>query len=104
MQHNEFIYLSHMLDIAIKAREKVEQFDRDYFECDEIFRLTLVYLLQTIGEEGRHISKETQQLYPQILWSQIIGMRHKVVQTIWVLITIWFGTLSLSICYHLLKT
>lgn len=28
-----------MLDMAIKAREKVEQFDRDYFECDENLRL-----------------------------------------------------------------
>ena len=35
--------------------------------------------MQVIGEAARHVSPDLQRANPQIPWSRIIAMRHKVV-------------------------
>jgi uncharacterized protein with HEPN domain len=35
--------------------------------------------VQTIGEAARHVSRDYQTAHSAIPWSDIIGMRHKVV-------------------------
>lgn len=35
--------------------------------------------IEIIGEAGRHVSIEFQEQYPEVPWSEMIGMRNKIV-------------------------
>ena len=79
MRKDDLAYLGHMLDIARKAIEKTRSIQRTDYDQDENLRLALAHLVQIIGEAARRVSSETQRNHPEIPWSDIIGMRHKVV-------------------------
>ena len=79
MPKGDLLYLGHMLDVAAQAISKLEGKEREDYEEDENLRLAVTHLVQMIGEAARRVSPEIQQRYPQIPWSDIIGMRHKIV-------------------------
>ena len=79
MLKDDLVYLGHMLDMAQKAVAKARGIQRANYNQDENLRLALAHLIQIIGEAARRVSPETQQAHPEVPWSQIIGMRHKVV-------------------------
>jgi uncharacterized protein with HEPN domain len=79
MPQGDLLYLGHMLDVSLRAVAKVEGKSREEFDEDENLRLALTHLIQMIGEAARRMSLETRQAHPLIPWSDIIGMRHKVV-------------------------
>ncbi len=79
MQRDDEVYVGHMLDLSRKVAAKVETVRRDDFDDDENLRLALAHLLQTIGEAARRVSRSYQEAHPEIPWSGIVGMRHKVV-------------------------
>ncbi len=79
MPRDEMIYLGHMLDMTQKAVDSLRGKSRADYDGDEILRLALAHLVQTIGEAASHVSKDTHAKYPNIPWKKIIGMRHKVV-------------------------
>jgi uncharacterized protein with HEPN domain len=79
MPKDDLVYLGHMLDMARKAIEKTRGIRRSDYDQDENLRLALAHLIQVIGEAARRVSPEAQQAHSEIPWSDIIGMRHKVV-------------------------
>ena len=79
MQKDDLVYVGHMLDSAESAVQKLGGRTRDEFESDETLRLALTHLIQTMGEAARHVSMDFQRRHVHIPWSNIIGMRHKVV-------------------------
>jgi uncharacterized protein with HEPN domain len=79
MQKDDLVYLGHMLDTARKAFDKTRGKSRLDYDGDENLRLALVHLIQIIGEAARRVSPEGRTSHPEIPWSDIMGMRHKVV-------------------------
>jgi uncharacterized protein with HEPN domain len=79
MPRGDLLYLGHMLDVAVQAIGKLHKKSRDEYDGDENLRLAVTHLVQMIGEAARRVSPEIQQRYPQIPWSDIVGMRHKIV-------------------------
>jgi uncharacterized protein with HEPN domain len=79
MQRDDAVYVGHMLDLSRKVAAKVGGANRQQFDADENLRLALAHLLQTIGEAARRVSRSFQDAHPEIPWSGIVGMRHKVV-------------------------
>jgi uncharacterized protein with HEPN domain len=79
MRQGDLLYLGHMLDVSLQTVAKVKGISRREFDQDENLRLAVTHLIQMIGEAARRVSDETTQTYPLIPWSDIIGMRHKVV-------------------------
>jgi len=73
------IYVGHMLDIAHKIQSIIKNKDRKLYDSDEVLRLALTHLIQTIGEADRNITQEFRDEYPSVPWKTIVGMRHKVV-------------------------
>jgi uncharacterized protein with HEPN domain len=79
MIKDDLIYIEHMLLYADRIAQRMQNKARDDFECDPDLKDLVVYRLQVIGEAARHISDEFQKRHPQIDWSDIIGMRHRLV-------------------------
>jgi uncharacterized protein with HEPN domain len=79
MQKDDLVYVGNMLDTTRAIVAKASGKSRSDFDADENLRLALTHLIQTLGEAARHVSLGFQQRHPQIPWSKIIGMRHKVV-------------------------
>ncbi len=79
MPKDDRVYLGHMLDMSRKAMMMVRDKDRQDFDRDETLRLALAYLLQIVGEAARHVSQSFRDAHPDVPWTAIIGMRHKVV-------------------------
>ena len=79
MSRDDAVYVSHMLDTARKAVEKVERKSRADFDADENLHLAIVYLIQIIGEAASRVSPPFHEAHTDIPWSEIVGMRHKIV-------------------------
>ncbi len=79
MSKDDLVYVGHMLDTARKARSLVGTKDRAAYDADETLRLALAHLVQVIGEAARRVSAELRERQPRIPWSDIMGMRHKIV-------------------------
>lgn len=78
-KHGDVLYLGHMLDLARAAHARVRSLTRDEFDRDEDAQIALAHRIQTIGEAARRTSDTLRANHPEIPWSRIIGMRHKVV-------------------------
>jgi uncharacterized protein with HEPN domain len=79
MQRDDTVYVGHMLETARKAIEKIQYRSRPDFDADENLRLALAYLVQIIGEAAGRVSLAFREAHPEVPWSEIIGMRHKIV-------------------------
>ena len=79
MSPRDFVYVEHMLDMTRKAIDKTTGVTRDAYDRDENLRLALTHLVQVIGEAARHVSRAFCDEHPDVPWTEIIGMRHKVV-------------------------
>src|SRR5207342_1542547 len=79
MSPRDLVYVGHMLDMARKAVNKTQGLSREAYDADETLRLALIHLIQVIGEAARQVSGPFAERHPEIPWSDIIGMRHKVV-------------------------
>jgi len=79
MPKDDNIYVGHMLDMSTLAGNMIKGKSRKEYDEDVTLRLALAHLIQTIGEAARKVSVDFQKTHPEIPWSKIIGMRHKVV-------------------------
>jgi uncharacterized protein with HEPN domain len=73
------LYLGQMLDFSRKALAFIEGKSREEYDNDEILRIALAHLLQTVGEAARRISDSFREAHPEIPWRSITGMRHHIV-------------------------
>jgi uncharacterized protein with HEPN domain len=79
MRKDDLVYVGQMLDTARKSVLKVQGRTRADCEGDEDICIVLAHLVQVIGEAARKVSDEFCAQHPEIPWSEIVGMRHKIV-------------------------
>ncbi|NLD35478.1 MAG: DUF86 domain-containing protein [Desulfatiglans sp.] len=79
MLKNDIIRLRHMLDAAIEAEGFISEKDRNDISNDRKLELALVKCVEIIGEAASSVSKECRDEFPQIPWSDIIGMRNRLI-------------------------
>lgn len=80
------VRLQHMLDAALEIGEMLKNSGRD-----RKTELAITRLIELPGEAAKHVSPDVRQQYPEIPWSNIIGMRNILVheyfrieqETIW---------------------
>jgi uncharacterized protein with HEPN domain len=73
---------AYLLDILLAARKILkftQGYDMEKFEADEVMQHAVMRLIQIIKEAARKISSEYKDTYHTIPWTQIIGMRNRVV-------------------------
>jgi uncharacterized protein with HEPN domain len=72
-------YLLDMLLAARKVQKYIQGFDFERFENNEVMQDAVMRRIQIIGEAARKISSEFKEDHPEISWSEIIGMRHRLI-------------------------
>ena len=73
------VRLGHMLQFALEARHFADGQTRATFGQDRQLQLSIDKPIQNIGEAANHVTPDVQREYSGIPWSDIIGMRHKLV-------------------------
>jgi uncharacterized protein with HEPN domain len=95
-RHDPVITLRHMLEYAREAAALVRGRARADLDRDRQLNLGVVRLLEVLGEAATRIPLDVRARYPQIQWTQIVGMRNRLVHaydfidfnTIWKTLTV----------------
>lgn len=77
--HDTTVYLRQMLDFAKEAVAFSEGHTRADLDNNRMLNLALVHLLELIGEAANRVPREQQAQYPNLPWSQMIAMRHRLI-------------------------
>lgn len=79
MQHDDQVYIGHMIDLCERIAARAAGLSRDAYDADENLQLALTHLIQTLGEAARKVGTSTREAHPAIPWTEIVGMRHRIV-------------------------
>jgi len=79
MLKDDLVRLRHMLDAAREAVSLASGKSRQDIGHERLLNLSLVRLVEIVGEAANRISAQTQAKYPAIRWSRIVGMRHRLI-------------------------
>ena len=71
--------IRHMLEAALKAVEFSKGQSRSDLDVDEKLTLSLVHLLEILGEAAGKISQDFRQQHPDIPWSRVSGIRNRLI-------------------------
>jgi uncharacterized protein with HEPN domain len=71
--------LAHMLGFVDEAIALSEHRTLDDLATDRQFELAMLHLVTLVGESANRVAFEVQQEHPEVEWSSIIGMRHRIV-------------------------
>ncbi|HEV7216347.1 MAG TPA: HepT-like ribonuclease domain-containing protein [Chloroflexota bacterium] len=52
---------------------------RTDLENDRLFELATIRLCEMIGEAANKVAAETRHVYPQVPWSQLVGLRNRLI-------------------------
>ena len=76
---DETVYVRHMLDAMDQVGRYLQGIDRAAFMADPLVRDGVIRQLEILGEAAGRISKETCRKAPEIPWSKVTGMRHRLI-------------------------
>ena len=79
MDKNDEIRLRHILDAVREAVAFSEGRSRSDLDKNRMLSLSLVRLLEIIGEASRGISEEIRLAHPEIAWKKMTGMRDRLI-------------------------
>jgi len=68
-----------MLDAAREVLSFSTDKDRADLDTNRMLSLSLVHLLEIIGEAAVGISSEFREKYPHVPWNAIVGMRNRLI-------------------------
>jgi len=79
MKKDDVVYLHHVLDAIHRIDTYVQGISKEAFFQKELLQDGVIRQLEIIGEASRNLSDEFREDNPEIPWSQIIGMRNRIV-------------------------
>lgn len=78
-EHDDAVYLRHILDAIAKIEEYVNGLSEEDFLTDSLTQDGVIRQLEIIGEATKHISPDLQQKHPQIPWNVMARMRDRLI-------------------------
>ena len=79
MQRDDRAFLFDMLDSAREAVTIADGETLAKFEGDRLRQLSLLKLIEIVGEAANQVRDETRKAPPNIPWKDVIDMRHRLV-------------------------
>ena len=79
LQPKDRIRLQHMLDHAAEALNMIQGRNREDLDNDRQLNLSLVRLLEIVGEAASRTSESTRSSHSELPWIQIIGLRNRLI-------------------------
>ena len=79
LQPKDRIRLQHMLDHATEALNMIKGRNREDLDNDRQLNLSLVRLLEIVGEAASRTSESTRSSHSELPWIQIIGLRNRLI-------------------------
>jgi uncharacterized protein with HEPN domain len=79
MKPDDRVRLMHMIDAASEALGFIQGRSRADLDSDRMLTLALVRSIEVIGEAASKVSTDLRSEYRDVPWSEIIGMRHKLI-------------------------
>jgi uncharacterized protein with HEPN domain len=68
--------LGHILDAISEIENYTSNVELKEFLGNSMMRFASIKQIEIVGEAANYITSETKQLFSDIEWKQIIGMRH----------------------------
>jgi uncharacterized protein with HEPN domain len=78
-RHDADVRLRHMLDAAREAAHMAQGKTRADLDADRPRNLSLVRLLEIVGEAASRVPADARGEYPGIPWTQIAGLRNRLI-------------------------
>ena len=79
MLRTDKVRVRHILDASKEAVEFAKGRSRAELDSDRKLNLSLVRLLEVIGEAARGISDEFRTQHPELPWKKMVGMRDRLI-------------------------
>ena len=79
MRESDAIRLRHVLDAAREAVAFAAGHSRQDLDGDRMLSLSLVRLLEVMGEAAKGVSDDLRNASPNIPWRQMAGMRDRLI-------------------------
>jgi uncharacterized protein with HEPN domain len=79
MVKDDLAYVEHILDCIRKIKEFSEGISFREFSSNELVQDAIIRNIEIIGEASKKISSDTKQIYFEIPWKEISGMRDKLI-------------------------
>lgn len=79
MQRDDTIRALHILETARKALHFVENRTRDDLNQDEMLAISLVHLLEIVGESANCVSASFREQPPHVPWKKMIELRNRLI-------------------------
>ena len=73
------VRLRHMLDYASEAIQLATNRSRSDLEDDRTLNLSLVRLVEVVGEAASRVTAEGRRRTPQIPWVEIVSLRNRLI-------------------------
>ncbi len=77
--HDTDVRLRHMLDAAHEAAQMAQGKTRGDLDTDRPLNLSLVRLLEVVGEAASRVPVSERAQYSGIPWVQIVGLRNRLI-------------------------
>jgi uncharacterized protein with HEPN domain len=78
-RHDDLISVRQMRDHAAEALQLACGRTRGDLDTDRVFALALTRLLEILGEAAGRVSIPTRNKFPEVAWSNIVGLRNRLV-------------------------
>ena len=79
MFKDDDVRIRHILDAAREAIGFADGRSRADLDANRMLNLSLVRLLEIIGEAARGISPQFRQAHPDLPWKKMVGMRDRLI-------------------------
>lgn len=79
MQPKDHTRLKHMMEYAEEAKTLASETTREALATDRKLELALTRLVEIIGEAAAKVSTQTREQYPDIPWTEMIGLRNRLI-------------------------
>jgi uncharacterized protein with HEPN domain len=78
-RHDADLRLRHMLDAAREAAQMIQGRTRADLDADRLLNLSLVRLLEIVGEAASRVPADERAKCPGIPWAQIVALRNRLI-------------------------